>query len=87
MTMQCIIKVFKKVTNVRVNSRPGENYPYMSQSNVLILRKTTYLGVRYMPCPRHLCQALGLFHRSPTGACRSILGNCILLAVTDSNSM
>ena len=25
--MQCIIKVFKKVTNVRVNSRPGETYP------------------------------------------------------------
>ena len=26
-------KVFKKVTNARVNSRPGETYPYVNPSN------------------------------------------------------
>ena len=29
MTTQCLIKFFKQVTNVRVNSRPGETYPYV----------------------------------------------------------
>ena len=40
---QQAFKVFKKVTNVRVNSRPGETYPYKVYNIYLSTKKITSL--------------------------------------------
>ena len=58
MTTQCIILFFKKVTQNRQNSLPGETYPYVTES------------VKYMP-PNH-SEQLGLTALAVLVTCSSV---------------